>query len=144
MGIALLLALAGTLCWGIAPIFGKLGLARVDPATGLALRTLLAASLVIGWLLASGRFEQLRGVPSGSWLLLGIEAILATLVGDLAYYAALKWGSVSDVTLVMSAAPLVTLWTASVLLGEAVTVHRVAGALLIVGGVVLIGVQPRP
>ncbi len=66
MGIALLYALAAALCWGIAPVFGKLGLSRVDPVIGLAARTLVAGGLVCGWLLTSGRLQQLREVPAAS------------------------------------------------------------------------------
>lgn len=141
---ALLVALFGTICWGIAPVFGKMGLAQVDPATGLAARTLFAGTLVLSWLLATGRVQDLQQVPAGAWVLIGAEALLATLVGDLAYYAALKWGNASQVTLVMSAAPLVTLWVALLFLGEELTWHRLVGALLIMTGVVLVGVQPRP
>lgn len=142
--MAFLLALFGTLCWGVAPVFGKLGLARVDPLTGLSLRTLIAASLVFLWVITGGRLGELREVPPAAWVLLGIEAMLATLVGDLAYYAALKRGSASEVTLVMSAAPLVNIWVAYAILGEPLTSYKILGTILIISGVVLIGVQPRP
>lgn len=144
MGMAVLLALAAAFCWGVAPVFAKLGLSRLDPVTGLAVRSLLAGGVVLGWLLASGRLAQLRDVPPQSWTLIGAEAVLATLLGDLAYYAALKLQSAGDVSLVLSAAPLFTLWTAALLLGDEVTVPQLIGAVLIAAGVWLVGAQPRP
>lgn len=133
-----LLALFGMLCWGFAPVFAKLGLTGVNPLAGLALRTYISAALLTGWVICSGTFTQIKAIPPHSWVLIGIEGILATLVGDLAYYAALKYGEVSFVTLVMSCSPLVSIVTAVIFLGEQITVPRIAGALLVIGGMGLI------
>lgn len=139
----MLLALFGAICWGIAPVFGKLGLARVDPSLGLAVRTLMAAMLASLWLVGTGRFDQVREVPPDAWVLIGLEGVLATLVGDLAYYAALKWGAASDVALVLASAPLVTLWVSASFLAEEMTWARLAGAVCIVVGLILVGTGPR-
>lgn len=140
----LLVALLGTICWGIAPILGKLGLARVDPATGLAIRTLIAAGFIAGWLVATGHVREIRVVPHSAWPFIAGEALLATLIGDLAYFAALKWGEVSDVATVMAASPLVTLWAAFVFLNEEMNWPRLLGALMITMGLFLVGIQARP
>lgn len=132
------IAFFGMVCWGIAPIFAKVGLNDVNPVAGLMLRTMLAAGLVGGWVGCSGGFEQLKGIPLQSWLLIGIEAVLATLVGDLAYYTALKDGDVSMVSIVMSSSPLITLICASLFLGEPLTSWRVLGACYIIFGMILI------
>lgn len=133
-----LLALFGMVCWGLAPVFAKLGLSGVNPLAGLVLRTYISAALLTGWVLCNGTLAQVKTIPAQSWLLIGIEGVLATLVGDLAYYAALKYGEVSFVTLVMSCSPLVSITTAVLFLGEQITVTRLLGALLIVGGIALI------
>ena len=138
---ALLAALLGMLCWGVAPIFGKLGLRGVDPFVALVGRTLLAGLLIGSAALGSGRLTALRVIPSRAWFLIGLEAILATLVGDLFYYVALKWGSAAQTTLVLSAAPLVTLWVGWTYLDETLTVPRLIGAALIIGGVALISLE---
>ncbi|MDI7247049.1 MAG: EamA family transporter [Bacillota bacterium] len=138
-----LVALFGALCWGIAPIFGKIGLARVDPLAGLCLRTLIASGIVTGWLLVSGELRAMETVSSRAWLFIALEAILATLVGDLAYYAALKCGGAAQVTLVMSTAPLFTLIIAVVYLREVTTWAQVIGAVLIVCGLFLVSLGPQ-
>ncbi len=132
-------ALFGALCWGLAPIFGKLGLGAVDPAAGLYLRTLTASSLVLIWLAVSDGWSHLDGIPPAAWLFVALEAILATLVGDLAYYAALKGGSASQVTLIMASAPVFTLWAGYAFLGERLTWQQALGAALMIGGLLLIG-----
>lgn len=133
-----LLALFGMICWGFAPVFAKLGLSGVNPLAGLVLRTYISAILLTVWAFCSGTFSQVRAIPHQSWVLIGIEGILATLVGDFAYYAALKHGDVSFVTLVMSCSPLVSIATAVIFLGEQLSVSRIIGAVLIVGGITLI------
>jgi len=137
-----LVALFGALCWGIAPIFGKIGLARVDPVAGLCLRTLIASGIVAGWLLVGGGLRTIETVSSRASLFIAAEAVLATLVGDLAYYAALKWGGAAQVALVMSAAPLFTLVIAVLYLRETATWAQVVGAVLIVCGLFLVSLGP--
>lgn len=132
------LALFGMICWGIAPIFAKIGLNNTNPTAGLAIRTLFAAGLISSWVICSGSLHQLKSISATSWLLIGIEAILATLVGDLAYFAAIKKGEVSFVSIIMSSSPLVTLVCSTIFLGEQLTLLRVGGALLILLGIVLI------
>lgn len=134
-----MLSLLGALCWGLAPIAGKVGLSGVDPLAGLALRTLLASALVLGFVVGAGALHHLNAIPFRAWLPIGVEALLATLAGDLAYYAALKHGRASSVALVMSASPLVTVAAAWWWMGEPVAWVKVLGALLIVAGVALVG-----
>lgn len=133
-----LLALFGMICWGIAPVFAKIGLRNVDPLAGLVLRTIFASSVVSGWVIVSGSFTKVSSIPVSSWWLIGIEALLATLVGDLAYYAAIKKGDVSIVTIIMSSSPLITILCAVLFLGEQITLMRIIGAGLVVLGIILI------
>ncbi|MEN6326435.1 MAG: EamA family transporter [Syntrophomonas sp.] len=133
-----LLAIFGMICWGIAPIFAKVGLNNVNPLAGLLLRTIIAAVLVTTWVGVSGSIVMIKNIPHVSWILLAAEAILATVVGDLAYYYAIKHGDVSVVALIMSTSPLITMICAALLLGEPITTWKVIGACYIIFGVVLI------
>lgn len=141
--VSVLLALLGAVLWGLAPIAGKVGLASVDALAALALRTLMASALILGFVLGAGGWHYLERVPARAWLPIGVEAVLAALVGDLAYYLALKYGQASTVALVMAISPLVTLVSAHLLLEEPITRLQLAGAILIVVGVFLVGAQAR-
>lgn len=136
--MALLLALFGMVCWGIAPVFGKLGLAETAPMAGLAMRTYLSASILTVWAARHGIFPQMKDIPIKSIIFLGIEGILATLIGDWAYYGALKYGEVSSVTLVLSCSPVISMLVAGLLLNEQITWLRAFGALLAVVGLMLV------
>lgn len=139
--MAIACAVLGMLCWGLAPIFGKLGLAGVNAVTALSLRTFIAALMVLGWVVMNKTYHDFGNMPPLFWIFIAIEAILATLVGDLAYFVALKYGNVNQVSLVMACAPVVTLLSSYFFLGEMVSVYQVIGALLITAGLTLVCIE---
>jgi Predicted membrane protein len=132
-----ILAFIGMICWGVAPLFVKLGLRDIDPLVGLAIRTAFTIIVISGVMLINGSIFELKNVPPKTFLLLAAEALLATLIGDLAYFAAIKRGAVSLVTIIMSSSPLVTIICSVIFLGEQVTSARVIGAALIILGIII-------
>lgn len=138
---AFLLALYAAICWGIAPLFGKIGMRGVNPMEALAARTLVTVCFVWGWFFAKGEMGRLVAIPAKRWLFLGIEAFLATFAGDLAYYAAIKFGEIGQAGLVLAASPLITLVVGRFFLQETITLPKIMGAGLIIGGIVLVGLD---
>lgn len=136
--MVILISLFAMVCWGIAPIFGKMGLTDLDPLTGLAYRTYLSAALLTGWVLRSKTFSNMEGVSLKSIIFIGIEGLLATLVGDLAYYVAIKYGEITTVTLIMSCSPVISIIMAIILFDESMTISKLIGTALIVVGLTLI------
>lgn len=138
------IAIFAMVCWGIAPIFAKIGLDNLDPLPGLIIRTFISSFLVLGFIGFRGLvgydkiLDQIVDVPIKTWFLIAIEALLATLVGDLAYYAAIKKGNVSVVTVIMSSSPLVTMLVSTVILGEEITISKIMGAMLVIAGIMFI------
>jgi transporter family protein len=131
-------AIIGMICWGISPIFAKLGLKDVSPLAGLSVRTFFTAAIIFLWLILSGSIEELRGIPAKTLFLLIIEAILATLIGDFAYFAALRQGSASIVMLIMALSPVVTIICSVIFLNEHLTYTHLIGACLAIIGLILI------
>ncbi|MGI6307536.1 MAG: EamA family transporter [Dethiobacteria bacterium] len=135
---AYVFALIGLIFWGIAPIFGKIGLVEVAPGLALFIRSSIITAILLVWLLVSGQAPCLAGVAPRSWLFIGLEGICAALLGHLAYYYALKWGEVSLVSPVIAAFPVVTVLLAFLLLGEKFTPGKLVGTLLIVLGIIVL------
>ena len=131
-------AFIGMLLWGIAPLFAKLGLSKVEPAIGLSMRSLVITSLLMGWVLTSGQIGKLAEVSTRNWIFLGLEGIFASLLGHLAYYFALKYGDVSAVGPIMAGFPVVTALLAVFFLGEQFTLNKLGGVIFIVLGVLLL------
>lgn len=133
-----LFALIGMICWGVSPIFAKLGLKDINPLVGLSVRTLFTTVAIFLWMILNGSIVELKTIPVKSVLLLITEAFLATLIGDLAYFAALKQGSASIVMLIMACSPLVTILCSMVFLKERLSLTNSIGAALIIIGIYLL------
>lgn len=133
-----ILAVIGMICWGVAPVFVKIGLKDINPLVGLSIRTFFTAGVIALWMIINGSIVELKNIPLKTFVLLAIEATLATLIGDLCYFSAVKRGSVSVVTLIMSSSPLVTVLCSVLLLGEKITVWRIVGACFIIMGITMI------
>ncbi|MBC9785010.1 EamA family transporter [Heliobacterium chlorum] len=135
------LAFFGAVCWGMAPVFGKVGLRGIPTIDGLAARTLITILLVGLWVLISGNIGRISEISARSWYFLAMEAFLATFAGDLAYYAAIKRGDIGQTALVLAASPLITVFAGYYFLGETMSPLKFGGASLIVLGVVLVGLD---
>lgn len=131
-------AFLGMLFWGIAPLFGKIGLIQVSPGIALTLRSIVISGILITWLTASGQMGSLAHVTARDWFFIGMEGIFASLLGHLAYYYALKTGEISRVSPVMAGFPIVALFIAVIFLGESLNLFKIGGAILIVLGVILL------
>lgn len=126
------------LAWGLAPIFGKLGLSKVDPLLGLAIRTFTIGIILLVLCLAMGKIKEIWTTDHRTLFFVAMEGIAASLIGHFAYYYALKLGEVSRVYPVIASSSAVTVIASILILGEQFTWTKIAGFLLILGGVILI------
>lgn len=131
-------ALVALVCFGAAPLFGKVGLGQVPPLIGVLIRSSAVTIGVVVAAAVSGKLGQLGNVGAPSFALLAAEGLLAGLIGHFAYFTALKAGEASKVVPMVSAFPLVTVMGALLLLSEKVTWPKGLGAALVVVGVVLL------
>ena len=137
---ALTYALLALVLWGVSPLFDKLGLARVTPLAGLTVRLLAAG--VMGAVLATlaGTWRELAAAPRPALAWFLGSALFGAVLGQLAYYAAQRQEDVTRVLPIAAAYPLISAALAVLLLREGLTVPKIAGAALIVAGIVLIKV----
>jgi transporter family protein len=131
-------ALLAAFFFGLSPILEKTGLKETDPLTGLFIRSAVVFSILLLAVIALGKTGDIQNIDRTTIMYLGAGGISAALVGHLLYYYALKGGEASEVVPVASIYPLVALVLAVVFLGEKATLQKLAGAILIVVGVILI------
>lgn len=124
--------------WGIAPIFGKIGLTKVEPIVGLAIRTFIISIILLVFCLVTGKFSSFSQVTVRDVLFIGAEGICASLLGHFAYYYALKLGDVSKVSPLLASYPVVTVLVAILFLGEKFTWNKLVGLITIIAGVILV------
>lgn len=130
--------------WLVPTMAYVLALGALGVTSKLALRTLgwqhllpwtlLAYAVVVAFLLAIGQ-PGWSWQPGTSWAV----ASAALAVGSLIlFFVALGAGEASKVVPMSAAYPAVTLVLSALFLGEHISALRVAGVILVIGGVVLI------
>lgn len=122
---------------GSAAIFEKASLRDASPLTVFTLRSFFISFLLILACVVFGNVKPLFHVSGRTALLIAVPALLATTFVFL-YFNILKDDLASRVFPIMAAAPLVTTFLSVLFLGEPFSWKRLAGACLIVAGVVLV------
>jgi transporter family protein len=133
-------AIATAVFWGSVPLLEKVALAKgINPALGVVIRNMgsfLAALALLAFL--STNKANFRNFTWDSAALLMVGAMLANVVGQVFFYNALQGGDVSRVVPIAGCYPLIAFVFGILVFGEAFTLQKLAGAVLIVGGVVLL------
>jgi transporter family protein len=132
-------ALLAALLWGSAPVLEKLGLVKISPLAGLAIRTITITIILVVIALFSDMTKEIVRVDSRSLFFLVVSGIIAGLLGMLAYFKALKCWEASRVVPIVGSYPLFAFLFALLFLGEKLTLQKVLGVLLVVSGVFLLG-----
>lgn len=125
--------------WGLVPVLEKLGLSRIDTFPGLLLRS--SGVLLGAIVLIAIKSEHLREVLKADWetiFFLVFGGLLASFVGQICFYKALKSGEVSKVVPIAGAYPLVSFLTGIIFLSEGITLTKLVGVLLILAGIVFL------
>lgn len=145
--IALMFCLVAVIAWGLGAVADKvlMGDKGLSPWTAVMLKMILATIIISIYAFATGSMTEIRDMaqmpPAQLWTIIGAlvgTAMLATVVGQLSYYSALQTADASRVVPLTSTYPLVGALLAVAFLGESVTAPKVAGAVLIVVGIILL------
>ena len=136
---AFLWAVLTACIWGVVPLMEKIGLGgHTSPMTGVMARSL---GVVIGLIVfgaIGSPWAALRTLPWSSMCLLAGGGLLASFVGQMAFYHAMKSGAISQVTPVAGAYPLVAALLGWWVLREPITFSRGLGVVCVVVGVILL------
>ena len=124
--------------WGIAPVFGKIGLNQLEPLPALFIRSAMVTTILAAFIIIKGRWPEIANASGYDVMFIMLEGLCAALFGQLAYYYAIKIGDISRVSLIDAGAPLITLLLAVIVLSEKITFYKLAGAAAILFGIVLL------
>jgi bacterial/archaeal transporter family protein len=122
---------------GATAVLVKAGLEVVPSHLGNAVRTAIILGLCLPVLWWSGEYSKTTSLPGKAWLLLAFSG-LTTAVSWMAYFKALSLGTATSVTAIDKASLVVTLALSLLFLSERLTYQNGIGALLIVGGAILV------
>jgi len=131
----LLLGVLVAVSYGAYLVAGEKILAGYDPIFATAVIMTVACAVYWGIVAVSGIPVRAPGTFAEWGGVAGI-ALMATVLPITTLFAAIKRLGAADVSLVSTIEPVCTVLLSAVLLGERLTMNRIAGGLLIVGGVV--------
>jgi len=132
------LALLTAFIWGFVPFLEKIGLSSVEPTAAYLVR---CSGVVIGAVMVIcfySPFPAIGKMGIKPIFFLVIAGVLAGFVAQLVFYKALKTGEISRIIPITSCYPLFTFLLGWMFLGEDVTLSKVIGMLLILGGIFLL------
>ncbi|NSW56686.1 MAG: DMT family transporter [Armatimonadetes bacterium] len=137
--------LIAVFAWGAAGLFDKLGVRGADPFAAVLVRMVFGTLMVLVLCLATGRMRHVTAFPPTTYAFLAGSALFGALVGQLAYYVAIKHAPVSLVVPVTATYPVVAALLAVLVLKEQPTVGKFVGVLLVVAGLALVsGAGSKP
>lgn len=125
--------------WGVAPVLEKLGLARMEPASAILIRV---TGVIFGALvLIIFRIQILKQAllaDTKTFLLLFCGGLLASFVGQIFFYRALKEGEASQIVPLAATYPLISFLLGLIFLQEKLTLAKGIGVFLVISGVMLL------
>lgn len=130
-------ALLSALFAALTAILAKVGIAGVNTNLATAIRT--SVILVVAWGIVMLRGGT-KGIPllsQRNWLFLVLSGI-ATGASWICYFKALQMGKVSQVAPVDKLSVAIAILLSVIFLGETLTIKAAIGALLIIGGTVVL------
>ena len=129
-------ALLCSLTWGLVPLIEKFGLLKLSPMVGLFYRCLgVIIGLVFLFLWENRAIRESVNHLHPGMLYLAVGGLLASVVGQIFFYLALKDGEASMVVPIAASYPLVTFILGVLILGEKITWAKVAGMAFVVLGI---------
>ena len=139
--LVLAAGLLSGLTYGLYSIFGKPVAGHLEPAVILSYALGIGSVLLV--LAALPTFHTLAGLPSGSYALLLMLAVVHTALAFGLYTAGLRRLDAGQAAIVATVEPVVAGAVGVALLGEELTAPKLVGAVLVLAGAALAQVRLR-
>lgn len=130
----ILYVIVGAVLWGVAAVVSKISVTVVGPWAAVFVRSLVFATIVIGYVLYRGRVQFERRRP----ILYATAAGVSMGVGVVCVRFAYSLYEVSRVVPIQRLGVVVTVLLGVTLLDEPVTVRKVSGIVLAIVAVILL------
>jgi len=133
-------ALMTAVVWGIVPILEKMGVTRiVAPLAGIIIRSY---GVIIGMcvlaIFSKDAFRIALKANPPTIFLLALSGFMASILGQIFFYNALKVGEASKVVPIAGTYPLVSFLLGIIFLGESLTAAKAGGVIFVILGLFLL------
>jgi drug/metabolite transporter (DMT)-like permease len=136
--IGLLLALLTSVAWGIGSVILKPAAEGLNTVVANSVRQPMAATMMLGFSLVSGRWKDLRELDRRSWLTIVGASLVGTGMGSLLFVLSIQMIGAGRTAVLTSTAPLMAIPLAMLWLHERPNRRTLIGALLATAGIVLV------
>lgn len=137
-GLGALYALGSAVTWAVISLQVRRLAPILNSVTINAVRTSLSGGLLLGWVLVTQGTAELLAISPTAFTLLVLSIVIATGIGDTAFFESSRSIGLARAMTVSTTYPLIAAVLAAVLLGELVSVRVALGSLVTLGGLVLI------
>lgn len=137
MALAIVFALLAAAGWGTGAVFARLGLQHMRSTTGTVV-SLAAGVAMVGTLALAVNRDIMFALPVAALLWFLLLGTINYPLGRYFNFLGVHLAGVSRASPILSAAPVVAVTLGITLGGESLTPFIALGAVLIIGGVVLI------
>jgi transporter family protein len=124
----------------LTAIFGKVGVAGVDPDYATFLRTIVILAFAGALVWARGAAQPLAALSMRTLVFLALSG-LATGVSWLCYYRALSLGQAAQVAPIDKLSVVLVALMGAAFLGENLSLRNWLGVAMVAGGAVLVGMK---
>ena len=139
-----LVALLSAFLWAMASVLLAIGAKRIHVVPLNLIRCVVSTAFFWALLPFYGGLGAVAAIPPSAWIWLVVSVLGLLVVGDSLYFRSMDLAGVSWAMPVASINPLWAVLLASVFVGEPLTWALLVGALLVIGGVVLVSRSTRP
>jgi drug/metabolite transporter (DMT)-like permease len=137
------LIFCGALTYSVYLVAGSRVVQRIGSMRFTALAMAAATAVCVGHFLAARPFAVLA-LPANVYALILLLATICTVLPVFVTAEALKRVGANLVAIVGAAGPVATILLGFIILDETMTAIQLAGAVLVVGGVLLVSIRPTP
>src|ERR1700733_7484455 len=130
-------ALLSALFAALTALFAKIGIKGVDTDLATAIRTVVIIILAWAIVFVKGSNNTIGSLTRQNWTFLILSGC-ATGLSWICYFKALQLGKVSQVAPVDKLSVALAIILAGVFLGETINIKQAVGALMIIGGSVVL------
>ncbi len=121
----------------LTALFAKVGIKGVDTDLATAIRTIVILFIAWGIAFFRGTVSTIGSLSSQNLIFLGLSGI-ATGLSWIFYFKALQLGKISQVAPVDKLSVALAIILSALFLGEVLTIKNIVGAILIIGGTLVL------
>jgi len=132
-------ALMTAIVWGIVPIMEKIGLTKISPMAGIFIRScgVLVGISVLAMFNGEAIKVAMKADPKTIFLLAG-GGFMASILGQIFFYNALKIGDASKLVPIAGTYPLFAFLLGVIFLGEGLTMAKAGGVMFVILGLFML------